>query len=146
VRKFSVLVSQSDPERAALPLFDQAGYTSTAEVTYLEKSVPAVAANTALLEQVGGTTLPAGLWDRIGGMDDVKSIIERRVMLPLERRDLAQDLGVQPPKAILLFGPPVQARPVSPEGWRVAWGGPSSKFTPPIFVLQRARISGRSSR
>lgn len=106
VRKFSVLIGQSVSEGAALQLFDQAGYSSTAEVTYLEKTVPAVSADTALLEQVGGVTLPAGLWERIGGMDNVKSIIERRVILPLERSDLAEELGVQPPKAILLFGPP----------------------------------------
>jgi ribosomal protein S18 acetylase RimI-like enzyme len=107
VRRFSVLIAEEEPEGAAArQLFELAGYGRSAEVTYLEKTVPAATADAALLEQVGGTHLPDGLWDRIGGMDHVKSIIERRVILPLERSDLAADLGVQPPKAILLFGPP----------------------------------------
>lgn len=107
VRRFSVLIADGDAdETAARQLFAYAGYASTNRVTFMEKAAMPVPANAALLEQVGGSHLPEGLWERIGGMDDVKRIIERRVILPVQEAELAAQLGVQPPKAILLFGPP----------------------------------------
>jgi len=49
---------------------------------------------------------PAGLWNQVAGMQYEKSLIERRVVLPLAHPELAQDHGVEPPRAAVLFGPP----------------------------------------
>src|SRR5439155_19888920 len=59
-----------------------------------------------LLEELGGRMLPRGLWESLAGMEHEKQLIERRVVLPLVDPDLAEEYGVKPPRAIVLFGPP----------------------------------------
>jgi hypothetical protein len=58
------------------------------------------------LTVVGGRMIDPNLWDQLRGMEDVKQIIERRVILPLAESALAARHGVASPKAIVLFGPP----------------------------------------
>jgi SpoVK/Ycf46/Vps4 family AAA+-type ATPase len=48
----------------------------------------------------------AGAWDDLGGMAGEKELIERRVILPLAQPQLAERLGLVPPRAVVLFGPP----------------------------------------
>lgn len=105
VRRFAALVADADSS-GAQQLFAHSGYRALSAVSFFEKLAPSEPVSSALLEQVGGTYLPEGLWDRIAGMADVKEIIERRVILPVQEAKLAARLGLQPPKAILLFGPP----------------------------------------
>ena len=50
--------------------------------------------------------LPRGLWETLAGMEHEKQLIERRVVLPLVNPDLAEEYGLKPPRAIVLFGPP----------------------------------------
>jgi transitional endoplasmic reticulum ATPase len=50
--------------------------------------------------------LPRGLWETLAGMEHEKQLIERRIVLPLVDPDMAQQYGVKPPRAIVLFGPP----------------------------------------
>lgn len=45
------------------------------------------------------------MWEQLAGMDHEKSIIERRVIMPLARPEEARRHGVEPPRAIVLFGP-----------------------------------------
>jgi len=58
------------------------------------------------LLRLGGSVPPAGLWNQVAGMQQEKRLIERRVVLPLAHPELAQDHGVEPPRAAVLFGPP----------------------------------------
>ena len=50
--------------------------------------------------------MPHGLWQAMAGMEAEKRIIERRIVLPLAEPNLAEQYGVSPPKAVVLFGPP----------------------------------------
>jgi len=50
--------------------------------------------------------MPHGLWQTMAGMEAEKRIIERRIVLPLAEPNLAEQYGVSPPKAVVLFGPP----------------------------------------
>ncbi len=84
----------------------KAGYLRTPAVAYFEKTVAAAPGDAAVLESLGGRILPTDLWGRIAGMDAEKSLIERRIVLPLREPERAQAHGVQPPRAIILFGPP----------------------------------------
>lgn len=113
-----------DDSSGAQRLFTHAGYRASSQVCFYEKEAAPEPVASALLDQVAGSYLPDGLWDRIAGMADVKAIIERRVILPVQEAKLAARLGVQPPKAILLFGPRAPARPASPEASPAAWDGP----------------------
>ncbi len=64
------------------------------------------AAVSSAVEEVGGETVEEGLWDKLQGMHDVKQAIERGLLLPIEDPDMASRHGANPPRAILLFGPP----------------------------------------
>jgi ATP-dependent 26S proteasome regulatory subunit len=64
----------------------------------------------------------AGAWDRLGGMAREKELIERRVILPLAQPQLAERLGLVPPRALGLFGPPGTGNTSFATGARVAAG------------------------
>jgi transitional endoplasmic reticulum ATPase len=53
-----------------------------------------------------GACCPPGLWEALAGMEKEKQVIERRLVLPLADPDLAEEFGVPPPRAVVLFGPP----------------------------------------
>ena len=49
---------------------------------------------------------PKETWRDIGGLDkQVEELIEA-VVLPIERKDLFEELGIKPPKGVLMYGPP----------------------------------------
>src|SRR4051812_36609240 len=85
--------------------FRDCGY-ETRDLTYFERVVPLQPQEVGLLDTLGGRMLPRGLWERLAGMEHEKELIERRVVLPLVDPDLAEEYGVVPPRAIVLFGPP----------------------------------------
>jgi transitional endoplasmic reticulum ATPase len=45
-------------------------------------------------------------FDQVGGLAEVKNELKESIMVPLLRPDLAVRFGIDPPKGILLFGPP----------------------------------------
>ncbi|WP_405773853.1 ATP-binding protein [Streptomyces sp. NBC_00859] len=84
----------------------KAGYTRRPAVAYFEKTEPATATTANLLEELGGRLLSGDLWDNVAGMEAEKSLIERRIVLPLAEPERAARHDVIPPRAITLFGPP----------------------------------------
>jgi len=50
--------------------------------------------------------LPDVRWSSIGGLDDVIEDIKEAVEWPLEKPEVFTEMGVRPPRGILLFGPP----------------------------------------
>jgi len=99
------------------------GFTIRPEVTYFERFLPTQPAELNLLAELGGQLVPAGLWERLEGMDREKQLIERRIILPLAKPILAEQHGVQVPKAIVLFGPPGTGKTTFAKGIasRVGW-------------------------
>lgn len=85
---------------------EKAGYRRSQTVGYFVKTVSVDSDQAAILERLGGQILPDGLWDALAGMEREKQLLERRVVLPLAQPERAQQHGVQPPRAIALFGPP----------------------------------------
>ena len=85
--------------------FRDSGY-EIRDLTYFERIVPLQPQEVGLLETLGGRMLPRNLWQRLAGMEREKELIERRIVLPLEDPDVAEEYGVIPPRAIVLFGPP----------------------------------------
>jgi transitional endoplasmic reticulum ATPase len=102
VHRLSALLVEGETGTRA---FRNCGY-ETRDLTYFERVVPLQPQEVGLLETLGGRMLPRGLWERLAGMEHEKELIERRVVLPLEDPDLAEEYGVIPPRAIVLFGPP----------------------------------------
>jgi transitional endoplasmic reticulum ATPase len=102
VHRLSALLAEGD---TGVTAFRNCGY-ETRDLTYFERIVPLQPQEVGLLDGLGGRMLPRGLWEALAGMEHEKELIERRVVLPLVDPDLAEEYGVKPPSAIVLFGPP----------------------------------------
>jgi len=50
--------------------------------------------------------VPEVHWDDIGGLDEVKQYLREAVEWPLKYPHIFEQLGIKPPKGILLYGPP----------------------------------------
>jgi len=50
--------------------------------------------------------VPAVHWDEVGGLEEVKQELKEAVEWPLKSPEVFKRMGIQPPKGILLFGPP----------------------------------------
>ena len=85
---------------------ENCGYERREGLVYYEKVEHLAAVDAGLLADLGGRVLPRGLWESVAGMEHEKQIIERRIVLPLAQPALAEEYGVAPPKAAILFGPP----------------------------------------
>ncbi|GAA2692150.1 bifunctional GNAT family N-acetyltransferase/ATP-binding protein [Streptomyces lunalinharesii] len=103
VRRIGALLPD---EEAGQRAFSRAGYVARPDLRYVEKHLTADSAEATLLDQLGGTVPDAGLWDGIAGMSAEKTLIERRLVLPLEHPDVAGAYRLVPPRAVVLFGPP----------------------------------------
>ena len=102
VHRLSALLGEGETGVTALR---NCGY-ETRDLTYFERVVPLQPGDVDLLGELGGRMLARGLWETLAGMEHEKQLIERRVVLPLDDPDLAEEYGVTPPRAIVLFGPP----------------------------------------
>lgn len=49
---------------------------------------------------------PTITWDDVGGLDDQENEIKEVIELPLKKPELFKKTGIDPPKGILLYGPP----------------------------------------
>jgi len=78
--------------------------TTPTQIVYVTETTDIV----VRLEPVRGA--PAGVprvtWEDIGDLEEVKEKIREIVELPLKHPELFDRLGIEPPKGILLYGPP----------------------------------------
>lgn len=102
----STLAALVPVEETGLNAFRNAGFVEKKALRYLERTVPVQRAEYTQLEALGGRLMPRGLWDAVGGMRQEKELLEKRLVLPLAQPDLAEQYGVRPPRAVVLFGPP----------------------------------------
>ena len=126
-----------ESEVGALAL-EHAGYTARPGVVLYERLEPVRPGSAGVLGQLGGRMIRAGAWDRLGGMVKEKELIERRVILPLAQPQLADRLGLVPPRAIVLFGPPGTGKTTFAKGAasRLGW---------PFVELFPSRLAGESA-
>jgi len=71
--------------------------------SYFASKLGATAVGTRIAEM---KALSKTTFDMVGGLKDVKADIRESLIVPLLRRDVAEQFGLEPPKGILLFGPP----------------------------------------
>jgi transitional endoplasmic reticulum ATPase len=82
------------------------GFTRIEGLELFERAVSMVPEELAVIERYGGQFPPTGLWEAMKGFSSTKNLLERRVVAPLSHGDLAEEVGLVAPAAVLLFGPP----------------------------------------
>jgi len=71
--------------------------------SYFTSKLGGAAVGTRVSEMKGVTKTT---FEMVGGLDDVKADIKESMIIPLMRKDVTSRFGLEPPKGILLFGPP----------------------------------------
>jgi len=95
------------PESASrVDAFLNRGFEVKKNLRYFERHIPVQREELRSLSELGGRILPRDLWESVGGMQREKELLERRLVMPLAKPDMAEQYGVVPPKAVVLFGPP----------------------------------------
>ncbi|MEV4763212.1 AAA family ATPase [Micromonospora chokoriensis] len=94
-------------------LVREAGVRAALRQKAAETPTVSMADFTAALEVVRPTTMAASTLDlasvtldEVGGLDEVKQTLTESVLWPLTYPDTFARLGVQPPRGVLLYGPP----------------------------------------
>jgi transitional endoplasmic reticulum ATPase len=102
ITKMSMLVADTGKSG----VLEKSGFEALKHLNYFERPVLVSEHEREVLTNLGGSMLPRNLWSKIAGMKNEKEMLERRLVLPLSDASLAEKFGVEPPKAIVLFGPP----------------------------------------
>jgi len=103
ITKLSALM----PETASrVDAFLNRGFEVKKHLRYFERDIPVQREGLRALSELGGRVLPRDLWAGVGGMRTEKELLERRLVMPLAKPEMADLYGVVPPKAVVLFGPP----------------------------------------
>jgi SpoVK/Ycf46/Vps4 family AAA+-type ATPase len=103
LNKLSALMPESETRVEA---FLSRGFVLKKNLRYFERTIPVQRQELEPLGLLGGRILARDLWENVAGMRREKELLERRLVLPLAEADLADEFGVVPPRAVVLFGPP----------------------------------------
>lgn len=82
------------------------GFSCLEGLHLYERAASMVPEELAVVERYGGHFPPSGQWEAMKGFSTTKDLLERRVVAPLSHRELADEVGLVAPAAVLLFGPP----------------------------------------
>ncbi|WP_035776785.1 GNAT family N-acetyltransferase, partial [Arthrobacter sp. H5] len=78
--KLSTLVPDTEHRVEAL---NNAGFQDKKHLRYFERQIPVQRQEMGLLSELGGRLMPRNLWNAVGGMQQEKELLERRLVLPL---------------------------------------------------------------
>ena len=133
-RGASRLLALLYPRQVGDAAFAHQGFTRVEDCHLYQRRVSMVPEELAVVERYGGQLPPEGLWDAMKGFSSTKELLERRIVTPLSRRDLADRIGLAPPAAVLLFGPPGTGKTSLPGPSCLVCRGRSSNCTRRCWV------------
>ncbi|MDJ0346491.1 GNAT family N-acetyltransferase [Streptomyces sp. H10-C2] len=122
------------------------GFRPWEGMTYFEKARAVTAQDVVLLSGLGAVVPEAGLWRQLAGMAAEKRLIERRLVLPLAHPELATQHGVEPPQAVVLFGPPGTGKSTFAKAVAGRLGWPFVELFPSRLALEGGLATGLSDR
>ncbi|RZT60899.1 acetyltransferase (GNAT) family protein [Microcella alkaliphila] len=139
VFRLSALLPQSENR---LKAFRNSDYTGEIPLWYFDRQVPVHRSSLEPLTSLGGALLPRDLWKRLAGMADEKALIESRLIDPLAHADLAEEYGVHPPRAVVLFGPPGTGKTSFARAIASRLGWPFVELHPSRLASDAAGLAG----
>lgn len=128
-RAFTVSAGATTELRSVL---EERGYRAAADAVLLRREI---AHRSTELSDLGGLSIGPGMWEELEGMQDVKDVIERRIILPIAEPGLASRHGVSAPQSVVLFGPPGTGKTTFAKGIasRLGW---------PFVPVEVAQLAG----
>ncbi|MFF1420010.1 ATP-binding protein [Streptomyces sp. NPDC058280] len=133
-------------EETGASALGNSGFRPHRGLTYYEKAQSVTAQDSAVLSSLGAMVPAAGLWEKLTGMADEKQLIERRLVLPLANPELADQHGVEPPQAVVLFGPPGTGKSTFAKAVASRLGWPFVELFPSRLTLEDGLANGLSRR
>ncbi|SDJ61866.1 transitional endoplasmic reticulum ATPase [Halovenus aranensis] len=94
-QKIPLRIADSDPEGTVV-------VTDSTDISLSEQPAEQIAGE----ETEEAQTAPNVTYEDIGGLDDELEQVREMVELPMRHPELFQQLGIEPPKGVLLHGPP----------------------------------------
>ena len=80
--------------------------TQPTHAVYVDDTTEVIVKSEPIREEVLARGVPRVTWEDIGDLEEVKARIREIVELPMRHPELFRHLGIEPPKGILLIGPP----------------------------------------
>ncbi|WP_329491894.1 GNAT family N-acetyltransferase [Kitasatospora sp. NBC_01246] len=142
-RVVAALLPEEETGAAAL---GNSGFRPHRGLTYFEKPQAVTGQGTTVLASLGAVVPEARLWGQLTGMADEKRLIERRLVLPLANPELADAHGVEPPRAVVLFGPPGTGKSTFAKAVAGRLGWPFVEFFPSRIASEDGLATGLGRR
>ncbi|MFI9329462.1 ATP-binding protein [Kitasatospora sp. NPDC052868] len=133
-------------EESGATALGNSGFRPRRGLTYFEKPESVGAQGAAVLASLGAVVPEARLWAQLTGMADEKRLIERRLVLPLANPELADAHGVEPPRAVVLFGPPGTGKSTFAKAVAGRLGWPFVELFPSRLALEDGLATGLGRR
>ncbi len=81
-------------------------FTGPISLQYFDRSESYGPSQASVVQELGGRVVPPKTWSELSGGRDTKVLLERTLISPLANTSLAEQHGLKPPGAAILFGPP----------------------------------------
>ena len=95
-----------EPGQVGEVAFSRQGFERVDGLHLYVRAASMVPEELAVVERYGGHFPASGLWEDMKGFSTTKELLDRRIVAPLSHSELADRIGLRPPAAVMLFGPP----------------------------------------